>query len=818
MATNRDPLLDPDVIANRDFRHSRRGYDQNDVRRFLQQIAEAARADSGSNGANAEAQAALQGLATERDELRRRVAQLERAAATADNDDAIHVTSLITSETTQVIESARSAAAEIIRKAESEASRRRKEVKELEQRVDAEIQQKRGAVAEDTARVRRETQSEVTKLRNEADEETKSLRAKADDYASTTRAQAQEILRSRTAEAESFYETRTRKTEETTAAMRAEVEEETTTMRRNAEDASAKMRREAEEETLALRRRTDEEVKALRSNAEAAAEDLRTAAQARVDELNVEADKVRAESENAANIARAEASAAADLATREVRDEARMMVAEARAVREKILTDLVRRRRAARQQIDQARAARDRLMRSLGEVKRELEEATDELQRAVPDARAAMDRVPTPMADDDAEVAAAITSLDRSRPERSRSLAELGDEPETEDYARRIAGEDVAAPTADTAASARPDASGHSPYATDTEAPAEVDESVSEADEPADADHGDENTPESEGEFSDSDGSSANDEAELYTSASSEVSNPEAEQEMPPPPSPEDHIADGDDAPDHSTETARYAEAAAAVADFDYAAPGGQHVDETTASETHASDIDPPAEAESERHQLFDTAIGTDEQSTARSAGLFGLGAKANTPARGLFSATANDSVSVEAAAGTAVAAHGPNVENERAQNIGDLAADLKRQLKRALADDQSDLLDAVRRGGKDASIEDLPSRERQVARFADALETPLRSSANNGATAAGGKIWPGMVDGLVADTASRLVSDVRSAVDAAVSSDGGEDRSLEAIRGHYRDVRTNRLNRLVDSALNASFDLGVERASESAS
>ena len=65
--------------------------------------------------------------------------------ATAENDDAIHVTSLITSETTQVIESARAAASEIIRKAETEASRRRKEVKELEQRVDAEIQEKRAA-------------------------------------------------------------------------------------------------------------------------------------------------------------------------------------------------------------------------------------------------------------------------------------------------------------------------------------------------------------------------------------------------------------------------------------------------------------------------------------------------------------------------------------------------------------------------------------------------------------------------------------------------------------------------------------------------
>jgi DivIVA domain-containing protein len=785
MATNRDPQLDPERIAAREFGTSFRGYDPHEVRQFLQQVAEVT---SASAGKRAEEPEVIQSLVGERDELRRRVAQLERAASSAENDDAIHVTSLITSETTQVIESARAAAAEIIRKAETEASRRRKEVKELEQRVDAEIQQKRSAVAEDTARVRRETQAEVNKLRNEADEETKSLRAKADEYAATTRAQAQEILRSRTGEAEAFYETRTRKTEEATAAMRAEAEEETTTMRRNAEDASAKMRREAEEETLALRRRTDEEVKALRSSVEAEAEDLRSAAQARVDELNVEADKITAESENAANIARAEAAASADLATRVVRDEARLMVAEARAVREKILTDLVRRRRAARQQIDQARAARDRLLRSLEERKSELDEATAELQRAVPEARAAMDRVPTPLSDDDAEVAAALSALDKARPDRVRNFADLGDEPETEAYARRLAGEESGRRNEDLQQS--------------SEVPEDAEEEAAA-------------------------------EAESETEADVELATNEHSEPMPPPPSIEDAIGgrtpptfDGAQEEFEPTEQIDPVEADEAQVDAE-TEDDIEMVEEEIDSDSDGGSAREGEEADDQdsakvRAGLFDPALDDfEEKDVARSAGLFGLGSSPTSPPQPsapLFRRSPPSELGAQVEEDVEEPADEPDSDahaGEQAEALGRLAPDLKRQLKRALADDQSDLLDAVRRGGKQASVQDLPAQDRQVARFADALEVSLRASANAGATAVGGRIWPGLVDGLVADTAHRLVDDVRSTVVAAVSSDGGEDAALEAIRSHYRNVRSNRLNLLVEESLSGAFVLGVEHGAD---
>lgn len=226
--------------------------------------------------------------------------------------------------------------------------------------------------------------------------------------------------------------------------------------------------------------------------------------------------------------------------------------------------------------------------------------------------------------------------------------------------------------------------------------------------------------------------------------------------------------------------------------------------DEVVAAEAVAdSDAD-----ESPRARLFDTAIGntTDVDAPPRSGGLFGLGTTSTGSQRtSLFERDQTAPTAGEEGAET------EDLDSERSGTVERLTPDLKRQLKRALADDQSELLDAVRRGGRDASTEDLPGPERQVARFADALEASLRASANSGASAVDGRIWPGLVDPLVASSARQLVDDVRSVVSEAVARDGGEDRALETIRGHYREIRTNRLNRLVDAALTEAFDLGAE-------
>ncbi|MGI8809918.1 MAG: DivIVA domain-containing protein [Acidimicrobiales bacterium] len=65
------------------------------------------------------------------------------------------------------------------------------------------------------------------------------------------------------------------------------------------------------------------------------------------------------------------------------------MVSEARAVRERMLGDLARRRRSAQVQIEQLRAARERLVAAYDVVRRTVDEATTELEASEPEARLA---------------------------------------------------------------------------------------------------------------------------------------------------------------------------------------------------------------------------------------------------------------------------------------------------------------------------------------------------------------------------------------------------------------------------------------------
>jgi DivIVA domain-containing protein len=98
---------------------------------------------------------------------------------------------------------------------------------------------------------------------------------------------------------------------------------------------------------------------------------------------------IRGSAEAEAEMTRATTAAAAAAELEAARTEGRQMVAEAQAVRERVLDDLARRKKAARQQLEQLRAGRDRLLTAYGVVRATLDEATEELRVAVPEARAA---------------------------------------------------------------------------------------------------------------------------------------------------------------------------------------------------------------------------------------------------------------------------------------------------------------------------------------------------------------------------------------------------------------------------------------------
>ncbi|HWI02594.1 MAG TPA: DivIVA domain-containing protein [Acidimicrobiales bacterium] len=119
--------------------------------------------------------------------------------------------------------------------------------------------------------------------------------------------------------------------------------------------------------------------------------------EARIARLRAEADGLLArrvtEADAAADSIRKEAEVAAGAVIERATQQGKEMVGEARAVRERMLADLSRRRRSAQLQIEQLRAARDRLLAAYDVVRRTVDEATAELEAAEPEARLAAEEV-----------------------------------------------------------------------------------------------------------------------------------------------------------------------------------------------------------------------------------------------------------------------------------------------------------------------------------------------------------------------------------------------------------------------------------------
>src|SRR5690606_3277192 len=74
------------------------------------------------------------------------------------------------------------------------------------------------------------------------------------------------------------------------------------------------------------------------------------------------------------------------------RQKGKEMVAEAQAVRERVLKDLAAKRRRARLQLEKLNAGRERLLRAYEIVRATIDDATNELSNAVVEARIAADQ------------------------------------------------------------------------------------------------------------------------------------------------------------------------------------------------------------------------------------------------------------------------------------------------------------------------------------------------------------------------------------------------------------------------------------------
>jgi DivIVA domain-containing protein len=445
--------LDPHAIADHPFGSSFRGYDQDEVRAYLHQIAEQ-----------------LRQLAAHNNDLQRRVDAAEAAVRRAQPHELdIHeVATLLGEEAARVLETARNAAGEIHAKADENAetivregeqqgaairaeaeddavqTRRQgeedaaatraqgeddageirrvaeREADELRARVEAELaerkatvdqelasvrapaeeyarqvradadearaeaeleaEQRRVSLEEEIATIRTETDEYVARVRSDADEYALETRTSADEYSTEVGGEADEQAATTIGEADDYAARARQSADEEAERVRSDAEEAASAALREAEEAAERARIDAEETAANLQTETAEAANAMRAEAE---EFLAN----RTAEAQEEAARIRREATDEVEEMRATAAAAAE-ADREL---AQQLVDEAQAVRERVLRDLGRRRKQARAHLEQLLAAREHLLASYESIRSTIDQATRELDFMLPQAKAGAD-------------------------------------------------------------------------------------------------------------------------------------------------------------------------------------------------------------------------------------------------------------------------------------------------------------------------------------------------------------------------------------------------------------------------------------------
>ncbi len=588
--------LDPGAIEARSFENAFRGYDPTEVRTYLKGIADAlrreARESSDSVQAMPAADAPAEADAAVVSELEATVAELQSEIERLQSERDDLAAKLETAET------ARSEAEDRLESSATE--------------DDAEL---------DEARMTQLLGEETTRVLDSARTAAANIRARAEEEAAQKMAELEAIEAERLSAIASAKEV----SDAEIAALTAAAAEAATNERETAEADALQLRAEADTAAEAARVAADEVALAVKTRAEEVAKETRLAAEADAEAARHEIETLRGDATADAARIRAEAEADASTSQDAAREEARQMLTEAQSLREKVLGDLVEKRRVGRHQLDQAKAARDRLARSLAAVRSQLDESIGELDLAVPEARRAMEDAPEAApVDTEREAQALATELDTAR-----------------GAGIPIPGTPVAAEASDSVES------------TEADEPAVDAEPTGTEEEPLDGD-------------------------------------PEEEEEP----------------------------------------------------------IEVPAPL-----QARDVAL------TRNGAGL-------------------------------------------------------RRQFKRALADDQSDVLDRLRQKRRKLTVEDLPDERSQLLRYIDAIEPALTAMANEGAVLAGGATAPSdEVDALIERSAATVIESFRSRIEVSVVDADDADDVLEPIRAHYRETRSSVLPELTEDALHEAFAIGVYSA-----
>lgn len=583
---------------------------------------------------------------------------------------------------------------------------------------------------------------------------------------------------------------------------------ETTRVLTSAHEAAAEIRSKAEaaaERIIADATGSAEEVRAsavrevegLVAQLTAEAESLRDAArnefELRKAEAHAAAERIHDDATAAAHALHEEGAAALALAREEAavvvaaaQQRGREMVAEAQAVRERVLRDLAARRKRARQQVEKLNAGRERLLKAYATVQGTIDEATNELTVSITDARAAAsaaarrveEEPETPLEVLDAEVAAAgLVDLPIADADPGDDLdLSVSDEDDGDVDAGfgPLSGEVPVIEAAAAPAESAPEAAGaegpRDPEPAPVEPPLDLDERRTRK---GRRKKGFEGLPPSELTV-------------LEPTSPDEGVRILAEPEAPDEPVALE-VSEPSGAP-AAERAARVDEAEASAADDVFARLREQRTSEPDgeATEVGASAAESPA-VESPVDEEGPVA---DEPDVAPAADLV---VKDEVVVDPLTSADAVPDASFAA----------------RADAVAPIDKELRRRLKRALADEQNEVLDLLRRA-KPKGVDDLlPSVDDHAARWADAAIPPLDAAATSGAASLGGTA--ATVSDLANDLAQSLTGPLRERIDRSfAASDGNLEDVADRVRALYREWKGQRLSEASEHFVAAAYARGV--------
>ncbi len=152
---------------------------------------------------------------------------------------------------------------------------------------------------------------------------------------------------------------------------------------------------------------------------------------------------------------------------------------------------------------------------------------------------------------------------------------------------------------------------------------------------------------------------------------------------------------------------------------------------------------------------------------------------------------------------------------------LADLESSLTRRLKRALQDEQNDLLDHLRsQRGEPTVASLLPALSDQIDHYSGIARPQLEEAAIGGVgfaaeildQPAGEPLAGSDIGDLAADAATTIVESLRRRLEHAITASAGDDQQVlvEAVGSAYREWKSERIERIAGDVLAAAFSRGT--------